>query len=620
MQQSAAADVAAVDMTWVRGNYTKYEYMVPMRDGTRLLTRAFVPKDERQSYPILLTRTPYGMRPYGVDNYPRDASGLMQHYAREMFIFVTQDVRGRNGSEGDFEHIRPHNVALHVAGSPVAPGIDESTDTWDSIEWLVNNVPLNNTNVCLTGISYAGFYSVHGLLDAHPACKCISPQAPMVDWFIGDDFHHNGVFYLASGFGFLMMFGQQLKRPTREFPRPFDYETPDGYEFYLNLGPLKNIPARHLGEDVGYWAELSTHGSYDEYWQARTPLPHITAGAPAVLTVGGWFDAEDLYGPLSLQRRLVECGAPDAHLVMGPWSHGGWHRGDGDCLGAVRFHQNTSAWYRREVELPWLNHHLKDGPAPDLAAATVFETGTNQWRRYTTWPPEKSAPCTLYLGEKGVLQFEPPGDGAVQAFDEWVSDPAKPVPFIPNIAMGMTREHMVDDQRFAASRPDVVVYVTPPLEEDLTVAGPLRANLWVSTSGTDSDWVVKLIDVYHGDYPNPEPNPLNLRMGGYQQLVRGEAFRGKFRKGLDDPQPFTPGVPELVGWDMPDIYHTFRRGHRLMVQVQSSWFPLVDRNPQTFCDIYNCDEAAFQRATQRVYRAGDKSSTIELQVLNRPHR
>ena len=611
-----STDVAPADAAYVREHYTKYEYLVPMRDGVRLMTAVYIPKDDRKTYPILLSRTPYGLRPYGIDNLSREPGGLLRQYARAGFIFATQDVRGQFGSEGDFEHIRPHNPDKNDTD------IDEASDTYDTVAWLIDNVPLNNGKVGLSGISYGGFYAVHGLIDAHPALKCVSPQAPMVDWFIGDDFHHNGVFYLSAGFGFLAHFGQRLEDPTRQFPRPFDFATPDGYEFYLNLGPIRNIPER-LTNNTGYWDILAAHGTYDEYWQERTPLPHLQSVKPAVLTVGGWFDAEDLYGPLSVYRKLATDN-PDtsAHLVMGPWTHGGWHRNDGDTLGHVRFDQKTSVFFRREIELPWLNYHLKDGPSPELPAATVFETGTNQWRRYDAWPPTNATETRLYLAAAGGLTFDQPTSddhldelAEHEEYDEYVSDPMKPVPFVPNITVSMTQEHMIDDQRFAATRPDVLVYQTPPLTEDRTVAGPILVDLRVATSGTDSDWVVKLIDVYPGDYPNPEPNPKAVRMGGYQQLVRGEAFRGKFRNGFDQPEPFEPNEPTTVAYDMPDIYHTFRRGHRIMVQIQSSWFPMVDRNPQTFCDIYSCGEDAFVKATQRVYRSRDLPSAVVLQVV-----
>ena len=596
------------DQRYLREHYTKHEHMVPMRDGVRLHTTVFVPKDNRDSYPIILSRSPYGHRPYGVDNFPREPGGLLRHYAKDRFIFAAQDVRGRNGSEGEFEHVRPRT------SQPDA--VDESTDTYDTVDWLVAHVPDNNGKVALTGISYGGSYAVMGMVDAHPALVCASPQAPMIDWFIGDDFHHNGVFYLSAAFGFLSTFEQKLANPVRDRPTPVDYATPDGYEFFLNLGSLKRIGERYFEDGANYWHELADHSTYDGFWQERNLAQHLDDVRPAVMTVGGWFDAEDLYGPLDVHRALQRQSPGTARtLVMGPWPHGGWHRGDGESLGNLQFHQKTSVYFRREIELPWLNHYLRDADSPALPEAVVFETGTDQWRRYDSWPPEGVTPRALHFCSAGGLSFDAPQDD--EAYDEYLSDPAKPVPCIPNIAIDSNRQYMSADQRFAATRPDVLVYVTEPLEDDLTIAGPLSAKLWVSTTGTDSDWVVKLIDVYHGDFPNPDPNPSGVQLGGYQQLVRGEPFRGKFRNGFEHPEPFEPGHVAHVAFELPDVYHTFRRGHRIMVHVQSSWFPLADRNPQTFCDIYRCDDDAFQKATQRVYRANETPSHIVLPVLER---
>ncbi|MCZ6675494.1 MAG: CocE/NonD family hydrolase, partial [Verrucomicrobia bacterium] len=583
-----------VDQAYVREHYTKFEYDVPMRDGVKLFTAVYQPKDDSKAYPILLTRTPYSLKPYSVDLYPNPRGPLL-NYAKERFIFVVQDVRGRYGSEGEFVHMRPHNPAKSGPED-----IDESTDAYDTIDWLVKNIPNNNGNVGMMGISYPGFYTAAGMIDSHPALKCASPQAPISDWFIGDDFHHNGTFYLPHAFNFLSRFGQKLEEPTREQAKPFDYKTPDSYEFYLNLGPLSNADTRYFKGEIEFWNELMEHGTYDAFWQERNILPHLTGVKTAVMTVGGWFDAEDLYGPLNIYRK-VESNNPGIFniLVMGPWAHGGWSRGDGDKLGHVDFHAKTSEFYRDKIELPFLLHFLKEKEEEDLKLpeAYLFETGTNQWRRYDTWPPKNISQKTLYFHAGGRLSFDPPeGDGG-SSFDEYISDPAKPVPYIPNISISMTRAHMLDDQRFASSRPDVLVYQTEVLQEDVTLVGPITADLQVSTAGTDSDWVVKLIDVYSGDFPNPEPNPGGVQMGGYQQLVRGEAMRGKFRNSFDQPEPFEPGEMTKVEYVLPDVYHTFRRGHRIMVQVQSSWFPLVDRNPQTFCDIYNAQESDFQKAT-----------------------
>ena len=599
-----------VDRAYIREHYTKYEYKIPMRDGVRLFTTVYAPKDNSQPYPVLMTRTPYSVKPYGEDLDP-DPNGPMQHYGKEKFIFVLQDVRGRNGSEGEFVHMRPQKDVKSAARD-----IDESTDAYDTIDWLVKNVPNNNGKVGMMGISYPGFYTAAGIINSHPALKCASPQAPITDWFIGDDFHHNGTFYLPHAFRFLSGFGQKLDDPTRETPRPFDYKTPDGYEFYLNLGPLANADKNYFHGKIEFWDDLMDHGTYDEFWQSRNLRPHLKNVHTAVMTVGGWYDAEDLFGALSVFRSVehLNPGITNNLLVMGPWFHGGWSRSDGDRLGNVSFNAKTAEFYRQNIELPFLRHFLKDDSSVNLPKAYVFETGTAQWRRYDSWPPKNVRTNSLYFHAGGKLSFQPPANEPNE-FDEYVSDPAKPVPCIPNIAIGMTREHMIDDQRFASTRPDVLVYQSEALEKDVTIAGPITPHLQVSTTGTDSDFVVKLIDVYSGDYPNPDPNPAGVEMGGYQQLVRGEAFRGKFRNSFAKPEPFEPGKIAKIEYVMPDVYHTFRRGHRIMVQVQSSWFPIVDRNPQTFCDIYHAREEAFQKATERVYHSPQASSYVSVQVL-----
>ncbi|MCH2374587.1 MAG: CocE/NonD family hydrolase, partial [Planctomycetes bacterium] len=594
-----------------RGHYTKYEYQVLMRDGTKLFTVVYAPKDASERYPIMLQRTPYSVKPYGVDRYKKPA-GMELLLAQEGVIFAYQDVRGRMASEGTFVHVRPHIAEKNGPGS-----IDESTDTYDTIDWLVKNVPNNNGRVGMRGISYPGFYCAAGMIDAHPALKAVSPQAPVTDWFVGDDWRHNGAFYLAHAFRWFARFGKIVDDPIRHPAPPFDYRTPDGYEFFLNLGSLENIDEKYFKGDIAFWKDLTEHDTYDDFWKERNILNHLQGIRPAVMTVGGWFDAEDLYGPLEVYRRVESGGDGDNILVMGPWAHGTWAEKLGERLGHVDFHAKTSEYYRRHMELPFFLHHLKDGPDPNLPEAFVFETGTNQWRRYNAWPPKNAVETSFYLYGGGKLGMEPPAGSEEGAFDEYLSDPNRPVPYIANISTRMTREHMVDDQRFASWRPDVLVYRTDDLTEDVTVAGPITASLYVSTSGTDSDWVVKLIDVYPGDYPDPDPNPTSVRMGGYQQLVRGEAFRGKFRNSFEKPEPFTPNEVTKIEYTLPDIYHTFRRGHRIMVQIQSSWFPLVDRNPQTFTDIYHASEEDFQKAVQRVYRSEDAASVVRMKVLPR---
>jgi putative CocE/NonD family hydrolase len=601
---------------YARANYTKYEYRIPMRDGVKLFTSVYVPKDAGVKHPILLTRTPYSVAPYGADAY-KASLGPSDRFMRDGYIFVYQDVRGRMMSEGEFVDVRPHR--------PVKSGpseIDESTDTYDTIEWLLKNVPNHNGRVGLYGISYPGFYTSAGMIDAHPALKAASPQAPIADWFIGDDFHHNGALYLPHAFGFFSGFGQPRPKPTTSFGKRFDYGTDDGYTFYLELGPMPNANARHFKGEIAFWNDLMAHETYDAFWQARNLRPHLKNIAPAVLTVGGWFDAEDLFGALETYKS-VERQSPGAvnMLVMGPWAHGGWARGDGDFLGDVRFGSKTAEFYREQIEYPFFAYHLKGKADPSLPEAYVFETGRNQWRRMDAWPPPAAIAKDLYLAPGGRLTWQAPSDA--DAFDQYLSDPARPVPYINHTAIGMTREHMVDDQRFASRRPDVLTYMTDVLESDVTVAGPIRPSLQVSTTGTDSDWVVKLIDVYPDAAPQQPGQAADpalaqraaARMGGYQQLVRGEAMRGKFRTSYETPEPFVPGQVTKVEYVMPDVLHTFRAGHRIMVQIQSTWFPLVNLNPQTFVNINTATAADFKAATQRVYRSGGAASRITLPVL-----
>ncbi|HYW43959.1 MAG TPA: CocE/NonD family hydrolase [Bryobacteraceae bacterium] len=598
----------AQGLDYIRTHYTKYEYRIAMRDGKKLFTSVYAPKDTLLKYPIMLDRTPYNVGPYGVDNY-KTALGPSEKFARAGFIFVYQDVRGRFLSEGEFVNMTPQ--IDHKRGPQ---DVDESSDTYDTIDWLVKNVPGNNGKVGMWGISYPGFYTAAGVIDAHPALKAASPQAPINDWFVGDDFHHNGALYLPHAFRFFSFFGHPRPAPTLPPPAPPAASLPDAYSFFLSLGPLSNANEKEFKNDVAFWNEMMQHGTYDEFWQARDLRRHLKNIKPAVMTVGGWFDAEDLFGALHTYQE-IEKNSPGASniLVMGPWYHGGWARSDGDTLGAVRFGSKTAQYYRDEIELPFFNYWLKGKDDPKLAEATVFETGTNQWRREDAWPPRDARAKTLYLHAGGALSFDPPRETGA-AFDEYVSDPAKPVPYISGQASGMTREHMVEDQRFASTRTDVLTYQTEELAEDVTFAGPLSPSLFVSTTGTDSDWVVKLIDVYPEDYPDPDPNPAGLHMGGYQQLVRGEIFRGKFRNSFSKPEPFVPGKTEKVEYVMPDINHCFRQGHRIMIQVQSSWFPLADRNPQKFVDIYNAKASDFGKATQHVYRSAGAASGLKVYV------
>src|SRR5882762_2579604 len=606
-----------LQLEYTIAHYTKYDYRIPMRDGVKLFTSVYVPKDSSQPYPIMLERTPYSVGPYGIDNY-RPFLGPSELFTKEGFIFAYQDVRGRYLSEGTFVDIPAHK--LHFEG---AKDTDDSTDTYDTIEWLTKNVPNNNGKVGIWGISYPGFYAAFSLIDSHPALKAVSPQAPMGDVGNGDDSYHNGAFYLAANFGFYSSFKPRPgdpERPPTQFT-PFDFGTADAYDFYLRMGPLSNSNEKYLKNSNPFWNDNLKHSNYDQFWQRRALAPHMKNVKAAVMFVGGWFDAEDLAGPLKLFRAIEKNGAVSPEtLVMGPWPHGGWSRGPGDKLGNLYFASKTGEYFRENIELPFFLEHLKgkgnglkakaDATAPK---ALLFETGTKQWRRFDTWPPKNATARELHFDAAGQLSITAPSSAG---FDEYLSDPDRPVPVIGEIGAGMPSSYMTFDQRFASRRPDVLVYQTEPLDHDVTIAGPITPTLSVSTTGTDSDFVVKLIDVYPSDYPDPNLNPTSIHMGGYQQLVRGEPFRGKFRNSFEKPDPFTPGKRARIEFTMPDVCHTFRAGHRIMVQVQSSWFPLTDRNPQQFLDIPTAKTSDFQKATERVYRGGADGSGITLLILD----
>jgi putative CocE/NonD family hydrolase len=598
-------------LEYIKAHYTKYEHRIPMRDGKRLFTAVYVPKDGAKKYPILLRRTPYSCKPYGVDQYPTDL-GPSPLFIKKGYIFAYQDVRGRWMSEGDFVDMRPEQD--HKDKSAV----DESTDAWDTIDWLVKKVPNNNGKAGMYGTSYPGFYTAAGMIDAHPALKAASPQAPVTDWFMGDDWHHNGALFLPHLFNFMAGFGRPRPEPTKKFEHKFDHGTPDGYQFFLQMGTLANANAKYFKKEVAFWDQVMKHGTYDEFWQARNLRAHMKNIRPAVLTVGGWFDAENLFGALETFRQVEKHSTKLAHntLVMGPWSHGGWNRGDGEALGDVTFNARTSVYFREKIELPFFEYHLKGKGNFKTPKAWVFETGTNLWRTHDAWPPRQSQEKALYFRSRGRLMWSPPANtDAGEQLDEYVSDPARPVPYIDKIDNRMMAGYMVADQRFAGRRPDVLVYQTDVLDEDVTLAGPIEATLHVSTTGTDADWVVKVIDVYPDDYPDPKPNPAGVRMGGYQQLVRGDVMRGKFRSSFSKPEPFTPGSQAEVKFTLSDICHVFRPGHRIMVQVQSTWFPLVDRNPQTFVDIYRAKPSDFRKATHRVYRSPELASHLKVRVV-----
>ena len=603
----------------MKSHYTKYEFRIPARDGVKLFTSVYVPKDMSQKWPFLISRTPYNVAPYGEDAY-KPKLGPSDDFEKAGYIFVYQDVRGRYQSEGTFVEMRPHIDVKHGKQD-----VDDSTDLYDTIDYLLKHVPNNNGKAGITGISYPGFFTSASMVDSHPALKAASPQAPMTDLFMGDDCYHGGAFMLAANFGFYAGFKPQSEPwlpPKQDVP--FDYGTPNGYAFYLEMGNLANADTKYFKGSNHLWTDIIQHDTYDEFWKSRNLSAHMKNIHCAVLTVGGWFDAEDLSGPFLTFHAIAESSPGATNLLaIGPWVHGGWARNDGDHLGDVKFNAKTSEYFQTKIQLPFFEHYLKD-KGPELPKAWVFETGTNVWRTYDAWPPAAAKSKRLYLRAGGKLSFEPPADG--EGFDEYVSDPARPVPFTPYVTDTVPQRYMDDDQRFAAARPDVLVYQSDPLEEDVTISGPISPQLLVSTSGTDSDFVVKLIDVYPTEFPDPAVftdgkrvvSAPPIRMGGFQQLLRGEPFRAKFRHGWETPQPMTPGVMETLSFAMPDVNHTFRRGHRIMVQVQSSWFPLVDRNPQTFTTIPTAKPEDFKKATERVFHGKGAASWVGVMVLPQP--
>lgn len=599
----------------VSAHYDKHEYMIPMRDGVRLFTAVYTPKDTTVRYPFLMTRTPYSSAPYGENFFPPYLGTQALKLAQEGFIMVIQDVRGRYMSEGTFLNVRPH-----IENKTGPKDIDESSDTYDTVDWLIKNIRHNNGRVGIYGISYPGFYTTTGTIDAHPAVKATSPQAPVSTWMAGDDFFHNGAFLLSHAFDFYARFGWPRPAPTVNDSRPFSHGTIDGYKFFLNLGPLPNANTKYFKDSVAFWNDMMNHGTWDGFWEARNVLPHVKNIKPATLVVGGWYDSENLYGALNLFSAINNLNLKNQNrLVMGPWSHGEWGYDNGDSLGNIKWGSATGRFYVDSIVVPFFNYYLKDKGQPNLAKAMVFETGSNVWRFLESWPPKNTKTTNLFLDKKNHLSFSPPVQSDHSAdFDEYVSDPAKPVPYTAEIRHWYNAAFPLEDQRFVWTRPDVLVYETEVLADDITVAGPLTASLFVSTSGTDSDWIVKVIDVLPENFPllgsDGQRNDPKLR--GAQRMVRGDVLRGKFRNSLAKPEPFVPNQPTKIEFVLNDIYHTFKKGHRIMVQIQSTWFPMIDRNPQTFVDIYHAKESDFQKATQRVYHTPAMSSHIRLQVLN----
>jgi putative CocE/NonD family hydrolase len=614
--QRGGGNTAAADS--IKAHYRKMEVRIPMRDGVKLFTSIYVPRDTSFAAPIIMDRTPYGVAPYGAEAY-RTALGPSPRFAKEGFIFVYQDARGRYYSEGGYTEMTPHKDVKKSKAD-----VDESTDSYDTIDWLVKNLPHNNGRVAIFGTSYPGFYTTASCIDPHPALKLCEPGAPMTDLWRGDDLFHNGAFMLGANFSFYQGYGRTPRaNPPGPDPRyPGPQEGDDAYKFFLGLGPVGPGSRKYLPpETAPLWDIVMHHPAYDSYWQARDISRHMKK-MPAMMIVGGYYDAEDLAGPW-LTFRGIERLAPatDVHLVVGPWSHGGWARGDGDALGTLRWDTKTGPWFRDSVEFPMYMHHLKNGPDPKLPLVLAYRSGGERWDRFDAWPAKNTNLRTLYIAPNGKLAWDKPttagaaGKGA--GFDEYVSDPANPVPVVGRVdRSGMPRDYMAGDQRFASQRSDVLTFQTDPLTEDVTITGPVSPSLFVATTGTVADFDVKLIDVFPDDAPNWPGDTTGFKVAGYQQLVRGEPFRGRYRNDPSKPEAFVPNQPARIRYSMPDINHTFRKGHRIMVQIQSSWFPLNDRNPQTFVpNIFEAKPEDFKSATMRVYHTAARPSGIEVRVL-----
>ncbi|MSU64721.1 MAG: CocE/NonD family hydrolase [Opitutus sp.] len=586
-------------------HYARQDVMIPMRDGIKLYTQIYAPKDAAEKYPLLLFRTPYAVGDYAAGEF-KAVIGPTNDFAQEGYIVAYQDVRGKFQSEGEFIH-----HPTYLANKTRPDQVDESTDAYDTIEWLLKNVPNHNGRVGTWGISAPGYCVSMTMISRHPALKAASPQASPGIEFLGDDYRHYGAFRPTYALGWTYTNASARARPEK----PFDYGTPDRYKFFLELGSMANVNARYFHGQNAAWNEYVDHPDYDQFWQDKDVARQMKDIPFAVLNVIGWFDTEDYYGPWAIYRSIEKNNPTNQnHVVVGPWGHGGWGRGDGSHIGAIDFGANTSEHFRANIQFPFFNYYLKDKGSPPAKKVTVFATGSNAWHQYDAWPP-RGTTRRLYLQPGGRLTFNPPTEH--DAFDEYLSDPAKPVPH--SAAIRPDNTYMVEDQRFAARRPDVLVYQSAPLAEDTTIAGSIITHLFFSTTGTDADFVVKLIDVFPSDTPDPQPNPLGVTMGDYQMLLVAEPFRARYLKDFSKPEPLQPGVVTQLSYDLLDKFHTFKKGHRLMVQIQSSWFPLVDRNPQKFVkNIELAGDDDFQKATHRIYRSARQPTHVELNVLAQP--
>jgi len=597
----ALAPAAAPGQERLAERYDVTDAMIPMRDGVRLNTKILVPKDARSPLPFLFQRTPYD-----VAGSAGALDGSFRELAEERYIFVFQDIRGKYGSEGQFVMQRPARPAGDTQS------LDEGTDTWDTIEWLLHNVPGNNGRVGMLGVSYDGWTTVMGALEPHPALKAIAPQASPADMWLGDDFHHNGAFRLSYGFEYAAMMESGKENQQFAFDR---YDT---YDWYLSLGPLAGVNERFLMGRIPTWNDYVAHPDYDAFWQRQTMIPHIRSVQVPTLSVAGWWDQEDFWGPVRIYRALEQFDTAGVnYLVVGPWNHGGWNRRPGDALGAIPFGSATSDYYLKEVQAPWFRYWLKDGGELDIPEALTFVAGSNRWRRWDSWPPTDGIDKrNLYFHAGEGLSFEEPRAGEAEPFDAYVSDPEHPVPYRHRPIQATYgpgsrwRTWLVEDQRFVDDRADVLSYESSVLDEDVTIAGDVVADLFASTTGTDVDWIVKLIDVY------PETYPEDWNLAGYQLMVSNEVFRGRYRDSYERPAPVASGEVVHYTFSLNTQSYTFRKGHRIMVQVQSTWFPLIDRNPQTYVpNIFEARESDFRSATIRVYRGPGQASHVVLPVV-----
>ena len=596
--------LGAQDINFVKNNFTKREYQISMRDGIKLYTIVYSPKDNTKPYPILMERTPYSAGPYGDTTYAQRI-GPNPTLMKQQYIFVYQDVRGRYMSEGINLEVTPY-----IKNKKTNKDVDESSDTFDSIEWLLKNVTNNNGKVGIYGISYPGFYATASLPGAHPALKAVSPQAPVTDEFIGDDVNHNGAFFLMDNFNFINYFGKPRTGLVKDYGSlMFNNTSKDMYRFFLDLGPLSNTQSNSMFGNKSYiWNEYLTHDTYDNYWQQRNIREHLSNVTIPTLVVGGWFDAEDLYGALNSYSSIEQKSKTNNNmLVMGPWTHGAWESTTWKQYASHDFGSNTSKFFQDSIEAPFFNYYLKGEGNFDKTEATIFETGSNQWKKYSTWPPLNGTRKVYYLNANQKLASV--ADESAQTF---TSDPSKPVPYTNGIFATRNNDYMAEDQRFAANRPDVLVYETTVLDKDVTINGKITADLVVSMTGTDADFVVKIIDVLPEDEPNFKNAPRGFQMAGYQRLVRADVIRGKFRNSFSAPEAFVPNKKTAVSFDLNDVAHQFKKGHKIMVQVQCSWFPLVDRNPQQFLKIPEAKASDYKKAEITVY----SNSKITLPLSN----